>query len=102
MTNSISEASLRHTSLPKVSACRRLCCLIWFNTALPSLVYQEGFQMPYLNTRGLDAFEISTLSQTRLTLSEPNRFRSDRDRGEGEQSDRKSNRIMSHFIEKSD
>lgn len=57
--------------------------------------------MLYLNTQGLDAFEISTLSQTRLTLTEPNRSRSDRDGGEGEQSDRKSNCIMSHFVEKS-
>lgn len=50
--------------------------------------------MPYLNTQGTDALEISALSQTRLTLSEPNRPRTDRDRGEGEQSDKKSDRFL--------
>lgn len=86
--------SCTHLSLPKVSGCRQRLSLIWFNKALPSLVYQEGFQMPYLNTQGTDALEISALSQTRLTLSEPNRPRTDRDRGEGEQSDKKSDRFL--------
>lgn len=57
--------------------------------------------MRCLSTQGLDAFQISNFSQTRLTLTEPNRSRSDSDGGEGAQSDRNSNHTTSHLVEES-